>query len=78
MFTWGKKKDKSKSSEPAKKAASKTPTASGMPSVQPQPASHKLDIKAMNFGKFAYRKDDEYKALKPLMENYNANNSPAN
>ena len=78
MFTWGKKKDKSKSSEPAKKVASKTPTASGMPGVQPQPASHKLDIKAMNFGKFAYRKDDEYKALKPLMENYNANNSPEN
>ncbi len=77
MFKWA--KSKTKDSSPSTKQKSKTGKSSGgMPGVQPQPASHKLDIKAMNFGKFAYRKDDEYKALKPLMENYNANNSPAN
>lgn len=70
MFKWA--KSKTKDSSPSTKQKSKTGKSSGgMPAAKPSDP-RLLDIAAMNFGKFAYRNDQQYKNLKPLMENYNS------
>ena len=70
MHKWATKKTKDSSPSTTQKSK-KGKSSGGMPAAKPSDP-RLLDIAAMNFGKFAYRGDQQYKNLKPLMENYNS------